>query len=198
MNSTFPEVFLVRHGETAWTVTGRFTGKVDLPLTPHGETEAAQLGERLRGIGFGRVFSSPRARALRTCELAGFRARAEIDEDLVEWDYGRYEGRRLEEVRAERQGWSLYRDGCPDGESVEAITTRADRVVTRLRGIGGRAALFGHGHFFRALAARWLGEPVALGAHLLFSPAAVGVLGYEHGLETPALARWNDATASKP
>ncbi|HTM58629.1 MAG TPA: histidine phosphatase family protein [Candidatus Udaeobacter sp.] len=198
MSSALPEVFLVRHGETAWTTTGRMTGNVDLPLTPRGESEAQWIEGRLRGIGFHRVFMSPRIRARRTAEIAGLAGRAEVDPDLVEWDYGRYQGRRLDEVHVERPGWSLFRDGCPEGESVEDIAARADRVVTRLRGIGDRVALFGHGHFFRALGARWLGAAVGCGAHLLLSTGALSVLGYEHTLESPVLVLWNERPDRKP
>jgi broad specificity phosphatase PhoE len=198
MSEPLPEVFLIRHGETEWTTTARMTGNVDLPLTPRGEAEASRIERRLRGIGFHHVLVSPKVRARRTAELAGLAARAEIDDELVEWDYGRYQGRRLDEVHVERPGWSLFRDGCPEGESVDQIAARADRVVARLRAMGGRIALFGHGHFFRALAARWLGAPVGCGARLLLSTGALGVLGYEHGIDSPALVLWNETPERKP
>ena len=197
MSDELPRVFLFRHGETAWTTSGQMTGTVDLPLTPRGEDEAARFAPRVRDVGFRRVFSSPRRRARRTAELAGLGARLEIDPDLAEWDYGRYQGRRRDEVVAERPGWSLFKDGCPDGESPQQITARADRVVARMHDIGGTIALFGHGHYFRALAARWLGVSVGCGATLLLSTAALSVLGYEHTAGSPVLVRWNETLDRK-
>ncbi len=131
-NETPPTVYLARHGETAWSLTGQHTGLTDLPLTEHGERNARHLGERLRGLKLAKVFTSPLQRAARTCELAGFKAAAEIDQDLVEWNYGAYEGRRTVEIRTERPGWQLFRDGCPGGESPEQVGARADRVVNRV------------------------------------------------------------------
>jgi probable phosphoglycerate mutase len=184
-------VFLVRHGETEWTITGKLTGRADVPLTARGVSEAERAGEELRGLPFTRVFTSPQSRARQTCERAGFGDRAELDPDLLEWDYGSYQGMRTEDVRRERPGWSLFRDGCPGGESPEAIGERADRVVARLREEGGRVLLFSHGHFLRALGARWIGQPVLIGRHLYLSTAALSVLGYEHTLESAVLRLWN-------
>ena len=152
-----PEVYLARHGETQWSLSGQHTGLTDLPLTRHGEINAARLGERLQGLTFDHVFTSPLIRAHRTCELAGFGEQAVIDPDLVEWDYGDYEGKTTAEIRAQRPGWQLFRDGCPSGESVEAVSARADRVVAKLRSDGGRTLLFSSGHFIRVLTVRWLG-----------------------------------------
>jgi broad specificity phosphatase PhoE len=157
MPEALPDVYLARHGETAWTISGQHTGRTDLPLTDRGARNAANLGERLRGLTFSRVLVSPLGRARRTCELAGFSAGAAVVPDLTEWDYGAYEGRRTADIRQERPGWYLFRDGCPGGESVADVSARADRVITRLRKAGGHVLLFGHGHFFRVLAARWIG-----------------------------------------
>ena len=149
MSEELPIIYLARHGETAWSLTGQHTGLTDLPLTERGERNARQLGERLRGLTFVRVYTSPLQRAHRTCELAGFGAVAEVDRDLVEWDYGQYEGRRTAEIRAERPDWELFRDGCPGGESPAQAMARADRVVSRLRTAQGNVLLFSSGHFFQ-------------------------------------------------
>jgi probable phosphoglycerate mutase len=188
-----PQVFLARHGETEWSASGRHTGRTDLPLTAQGERAARLLAPRLERVGFGRVFTSPRLRARRTAELAGFGAAATIDPDLAEWDYGADEGRRTVEIQAERPGWNLFRDGCSGGESPADVSARADRVVARLRALAeARILLFGHGHFSRALAARWLGFPIESAAHLSLSTASLSTLGYERSLEMPALRLWND------
>ena len=192
MSDDLPEVYLARHGETAWTVTGQHTGRTDLPLTAHGERNAASLGARLRGLPFTQVLSSPLVRARRTCDLAGFATHAEVDDDLMEWDYGEYEGRTGTEIRASRPGWDVFRDGCPGGESPDAVGLRADRVIARLRAGGGRILLFGHGHFFRVLAARWILLSASEGRHFLLSTAALSVLGYGNSLEQPAIHLWND------
>jgi broad specificity phosphatase PhoE len=192
MSESLPRVYLARHGETAWTISHQHTGRTDIPLTARGEANARSLGERLRGETFELVFVSPLGRARRTCELAGFGAQARSEADLLEWDYGAYEGRTTAEIRAERPGWYLFRDGCPDGESVEAVGARADRVVARLKRARGRVILFGHSHFFRVLAARWLGLPAADARHFVLGTAALSVLGYEHTLDEPAILLWND------
>src|ERR1700675_666866 len=154
MSQPFPVVYLARHGETAWTTTGQHTGLTDLPLTERGERHARKLGERVSGMAFAKVFTSPLRRAIRTCELAGFAPVAETDPDLVEWDYGEYEGRRTIEILAERPDWQLFRDGCPGGESPQQVAARANRVVQRVRGVAGEVLLFSSAHFFRVLAAR--------------------------------------------
>jgi probable phosphoglycerate mutase len=192
MSEELPEVYLARHGETAWTVTNRHTGRTDLPLTERGERNAATLRDRLRGLAFTRVLVSPLKRALQTCELAGFADVAETVPDLSEWDYGAYEGRRTAEVRVERPGWYMFRDGCPGGESADVVGTRADRVIARLREAGGRTLLFGHGHFFRVLAARWIGLPPGAACHLMLNTASLSILSYEHTLDDPAVRLWND------
>jgi probable phosphoglycerate mutase len=198
MSQSLPEVYLARHGETAWTVTGQHTGRTDLPLTRRGEDNSRGLRERLRGLAFDRVFVSPLQRARRTCELAGFGDRAVSVADLTEWDYGDYEGRRTDEIRRERPGWYLFRDGCPGGESVGDVGARADRLIGRLRSLPGRVLLFGHGHFFRVLAARWLDLPAADGRYFVLGTAALSVLGYEHGLDDPAILLWNDDRHTVP
>lgn len=192
MAETLPEVYLARHGETAWTVANRHTGRTDLPLTEGGAQNAFSLRDRLRGLSFNRVLISPLERARRTCELAGFAAGAEMVADLTEWDYGAYEGRRTAEIRVERPGWYIFRDGCLGGESVADVGARADRVIARLREARGRALLFGHGHFFRVLATRWIGLPAGDACHLLMNTASLSILTYEHTLDDPAIRLWND------
>jgi broad specificity phosphatase PhoE len=193
MERELPMVYLARHGETAWTLSGQHTGLTDLPLTERGERTARRLGERLKGLSFARVFTSPLQRALRTCELAGFADVAEIDPDLVEWDYGDYEGRRGAEIRAERPSWNLFRDGCPNGEIPEQVSARADRVVSRVRAVKGNVLLFTSGHFMRVLASRWLGlEPNANSRYFMLSTASLSALGYENDLSRPAIRFWND------
>ena len=193
MGETLPVVYLARHGETAWTVTGQHTGRTNLPLTPNGERNARRLGLRLQGMSFVKVFTSPLQRAIRTCELAGFGAVAEVDEDLVEWDYGRYEGMRSAEILADRPGWQLFRDGCPDGESPEEVGLRADHVVERVRAAGGDVLVFSSGHFIRVLAARWLElGPGSAGKYLLLNTSSLSALGYEHKLSQPVIRLWND------
>jgi broad specificity phosphatase PhoE len=192
MSALLPEVYLARHGETAWTISRQHTGRTDLPLLMQGARDALRLAQRLKGRTFAEVLVSPLGRARRTCELAGFGDTAVVDPELHEWEYGDYEGRRTDEIRQERPGWFLFRDGCPGGESVEAIGTRADRVIARLRAIEGDALLFSHGHFLRVLAARWLGLPAGDARLFVPSTAALSILGYEHNVEEPAIRLWND------
>ena len=192
MSQILPKIYLARHGETEWSLSGQHTGVSDIPLTQNGERNARNLGERLRGEHFVKVLTSPLQRARRTCELAGFGAHAEVDADLVEWNYGDYEGKRTADIRKERPDWFLFRDGCPGGESPDAIGARADRVVARLRALGGDVLLFSHGHFLRVLGARWLGRPASESRFLLLSTAALSILGYEHNLKEPVLRLWND------
>ena len=192
MSELLTTVYLARHGETAWTISGQHTGLTDLPLTERGERNARSLGERLTGMKFAKVFTSPLQRAMRTCELAGFAPVAQTDPDLVEWNYGEYEGRRTADILRERPDWRLFRDGCPGGESPQQIAARADRVVDRVRRIGGDVLLFSSGHFLRVLAARWLGVEPAFGRFLKLSTASLSALGYENSLEQPAIQFWND------
>lgn len=192
MSDTLPIVYLARHGETAWSLSGQHTGRTDLPLTDRGERNARRLGERLKGLTFARVFTSPLQRAAQTCKLAGFGAVAEVDHDLVEWDYGEYEGRRTADIRVDRSDWQLFRDGCPGGESPEQIGARADRVVNRVRAVQGDVLVFSSGHFLRVLAARWLGLEPGAGRYFLLNTASLSALGYEHNLSQPVLRLWDD------
>ena len=187
MSNELPVIYLARHGETAWSLTGQHTGLTDLPLTERGEQNARALGERLMGLNFGKVFTSPLQRAARTCEMAGFGAVAEVDRDLVEWDYGQYEGRRTAEIHAKRPDWQLFRDGCPGGESPDQVGARADRVLSRVRAVGADVLFFSSGHFLRVLAARWLGLEPPAGTYLLLSTASLSALGYEHNLCQPVI-----------
>lgn len=196
-----PLTYLARHGETAWSLSGQHTGLTDLPLTEVGEGNARRLRDALTGLTFAKVFSSPLRRARRTCELAGFGSRAEIVHDLVEWDYGEYEGRRTVEIHAQRPDWQLFRDGCPGGESPQQVAARADRVVDLVRSVAGNVLLFSSGHFLRMLAARWTGIDTFAARSLMLSTASLSVLGYEH-LKQPAIQLWNDThhllTANEP
>ena len=192
MSQVLPIVYLARHGETAWTLSGQHTGLTDLPLTKRGERNARRLEERLRGVTFAQVWTSPLQRATRTCELAGFGAVAEIDRDLVEWNYGVYEGRRTADIHRERPEWQLFRDGCPGGESPQEVGARADRVVTRVRAVSGDVLVFSSGHFLRVLAARWLGLEATLGRYFVLSTASLSALGYEHNLSQPVIRLWDD------
>jgi probable phosphoglycerate mutase len=193
MNKKLPVIYFARHGETAWTLTGQHTGLTDLPLTPQGERNARGLGDRLTGLVFAKVFTSPLQRARRTCELAGFGAEAEVDSDLVEWNYGAYEGRRTAEIRAERPDWQLFRDGCPGGESPAEVIARADNALSRVRTVRGDVLLFSSGHFIRVLAARWIGlEPTVNSMSFLLSTASLSAVGYEHDLCRPVIRLWND------
>ena len=192
--AALPVVYLARHGETAWSLSGQHTGLTDLPLTERGQLDAKQLGARLKGRAFARVFTSPLQRAHRTCDLAGFGEEAVVDPDLVEWNYGRYEGRTSSEIRAERPDWKLFRDGCPGGESPAEVAERADRVIGRLRSIPGDALVFSSGHFLRMLGGRWLGLDPSGGGLLLLSTASLSELGYEHGPGSPVLRLWNDVS----
>ncbi len=193
MSEVLPVLYVARHGETAWSLSGQHTGLTDLPLTPNGEHNARRLGERLKAMIFARVFTSPLQRAARTCELAGFGAVAETDPDLVEWNYGQYEGRRSAEILADRPDWQLFRDGCPGGESPAQVGERADRVIQRVRTVPGNVMLFSSGHFIRVLAARWLMlGPGPAGGYFLLTTASLSALGYEHKLSQPVIRLWND------
>ena len=193
MSKELPIVYIARHGETAWSLTGQHTGLTDLPLTPNGEHNARRLGDRLKGLTFVKVFTSPLQRARRTCELAGFGAVAEVDGDLVEWDYGQYEGRTSAEILKRRPDWELFRDGCPGGETPRQVGARADRVVSQWRAVRGDVLVFSSGHFIRVLATRWLGlQAGAPGKHLMLTTASLSAVGYEHDLSRPVIRLWND------
>jgi probable phosphoglycerate mutase len=192
MNHALPVIYLARHGETAWSISGQHTGLTDIPLTERGESNARRLGERLDGLTFGKVLTSPLKRAARTCELAGFGDRAEIDRCLLEWNYGQYEGRRTADIVREHPDWELFRDGCPDGESPDHVARRADQVIERLRTIEGDVLLFSSGHFLRMLAARWLGLEPWAGRLFMLRTASLSALGYEHNRSQPVIRLWND------
>jgi broad specificity phosphatase PhoE len=192
MSGELSIVYLARHGETAWSLTGQHTGLTDLPLTERGERNAHALGRRLTGLDFTKVLTSPLQRARRTCELAGFGTVAEVDRDLVEWNYGEYEGRRTAEIQAERPSWQLFRDGCPGGEAPDQVGGRADCLISRLRAVAGDVLLFSSGHFLRVLAARWLGLEPAAGRFFLLSTASVSAVGYEHDRSQPVIRLWDD------
>ena len=190
--SKFPTVYLARHGETAWSLSGQHTGLTDLPLTDRGEANARALAAPLAGMTFALVVTSPLARARRTCELAGFGGVAMEDRDLVEWNYGDYEGKRTDEILAARPGWKLFRDGCPGGESPAEVGARADRVVARARAAGGDVLVFSSGHISRVVGARWLGLPPGAGAYFLLGTASLSALSYEHDMTEPVHRFWND------
>jgi broad specificity phosphatase PhoE len=184
------EVVLVRHGETDWSRTGRHTGRTDIPLTERGREQACAVGDALRTRRFTLVLTSPLERAAETCRLAGYGEVAERRDELMEWDYGAYEGRKTVDIRQERPGWTLWRDGVPGGETAADAGARADRVIAELRAVSGDALVFAHGHFLRVLAARWVGLEAAAGQLFALDPATISVLGYER--ETPVLRSWNE------
>jgi broad specificity phosphatase PhoE len=187
------EVVLVRHAETEWSLSGRHTGRTDIPLTDGGRAVARALAGRLGEWQFARVLVSPRRRARETCELSGLGDLAEEREDLAEWDYGEYEGLTTAQIQEKRRDWSLWRDGCPGGELPEQVAARADRVIAELRALEGATVVFSHGHMLRVLGARWIELPPSAGARLALSAGAISVLGYEH--DTAVLARWNETGA---
>jgi broad specificity phosphatase PhoE len=192
MSASLPTVYLARHGETAWSLSGQHTGLTDLPLTENGEANARALGKRLSGLTFARVFTSPLQRASRTCALAGYGTIAQVDADLVEWNYGDYEGKRTVEIHKDRPGWQLFRDGCPGGESPADVGARADRVIARVRAVAGNVLLFSSGHILRVLGARWLGLPPGGGTYFLLGTASLSALGYEHDATEPVFRFWDD------
>jgi probable phosphoglycerate mutase len=193
MDNHFSVIYIARHGETAWTITGQHTGLTDLPLTPKGECNARRLGDRLKGMVFAKVLTSPLQRARQTCALAGFGSAAEVETDLVEWNYGHYEGLRSDEIRATRPDWQLFRDGAPGGESPAQIMARADKVVKRVRAVEGNVLLFSSGHFIRVLVARWIGlEPSIHSNSFLLSTASLSAVGYDRDRSHPVIRLWND------
>ena len=192
MSDALPVVYLARHGETAWTISGQHTGVTDLPLTAQGEVEARQLAVRLEGLTFASVLTSPLQRAVRTCELAGLGSAARVEPDLLEWNYGSYEGLTSVEIHNERPDWQLFRDGCPGGESPDQVGARADRVARRVRAMGGDVLLFSSGHFLRVFAARWLGLEPGAGRYFLLGTANLSAVGYEHDRSEPAICLWNE------
>jgi len=194
VSGELPVLYLARHGETAWSLSGQHTGMTDLPLTEEGERHAAQLGQRLKGLRFAKIMTSPLQRAARTCELAGFGAVAEVETDLLEWNYGRYEGRTSADIHAEAPDWELFRDGCPDGESQEQVGARADRVVRKARAAEGNVLVFSSGHILRMVGARWLGLEPGAGRYLYLRTASLSALGYEHARSKPVIQLWDDTS----
>jgi probable phosphoglycerate mutase len=192
MDIELPTIYLARHGETAWSLSGQHTGRTDIPLTERGERNARRLGERLKGMSFAQVFTSPLQRAMRTCELAGFSKAAVPDGDLLEWDYGEFEGRTSEQIRGIAPDWDLFRDGCPGGEKPEHVASRADRVVQRVRAVRRDVLLFSSAHFLRVLAARWLGVAPNAARYFLLGTASLSALTYEHNESNPAIRFWDD------
>ena len=193
MSEPLPVLHLVRHGETAWSLSGQHTGLTDLPLTERGEQDARRLGERLRGLTLARVLTSPLQRAARTCELAGFGSAAEVDRDLLEWNYGEYEGRTSADIHKERPDWDLFRDGCPGGETAAEVGARVDRVIGRVRAVQGDTLLFSSAHVLRVLAARWRGLEPQAARYFLLTTASLSALGYEHNRSQPVIRLWDDA-----
>lgn len=191
-------IHLIRHGETAWSLSGQHTGRTDLPLTEEGEQEAGKVAERLSGVNFSRVFTSPLLRARRTAELAGLGDVAEIEPDAVEWDYGEYEGRRTEDIRKDRPGWNIFEDGCPHGESPLQVSERADRLIARFQKMEGNVALFAHGQFGRVLGSRWIGLLALQAQHFLLSTASISILGYGHNIRGEnAVHSWNCVSTTR-
>jgi probable phosphoglycerate mutase len=194
MNADLPIIALARHGETAWSITGRHTGLTDLPLTARGEQNAEQLGNRLRRMSFDRVLTSPLRRAADTCRIAGFADGAETVSELVEWNYGEYEGLRTAEIRERRSGWDLFRDGGPGGESPADVAARADTVIENIQHAAGNVLVFSSGHFLRVFAARWIQSAPDMARHLYLSTASLSILGYDHNKSEPIIRLWNDTS----
>jgi len=191
MTESLPLLYLARHGETAWSLSGQHTGLTDIPLTERGEENARLLGARLKGITFAKVLTSPLQRAKNTCALAGFGIVAEVDPDLVEWNYGDYEGKTSAEIHKARPDWELFHDGCPGGETLAAIAARADRVIARIRQVEGNVLVFSSGHILRVLTARWLGLDASGGRYFILNTATISTLGYEHNRHEPVIRVWN-------
>lgn len=185
-------LYLIRHGETAWALSGQHTGHTDIPLTPNGENEARALGKHLSGMTFAQVLTSPLKRAQQTCALVGLDTPPQLEPELTEWDYGDYEGQRSVDIRKARPDWDIYQDGCPHGEMPAEVSARADRLLTRLRGLDGNIALFSHGQFCTVLAARWIGLAVVEAKHFTLSTASLSMFTFNpHHPDVPVIALWN-------
>jgi probable phosphoglycerate mutase len=191
MSSAYPEIYLVRHGQTEWSLSGRHTGRTDIPLTTAGEEAARKVASRLPAIDFAAVWSSPSQRARNTCTLAGFGDTVVIKDDLAEWDYGAYEGITTKDIQAQRPGWEIFRDGCPNGETAADVGARADRIITQLREINGNVLIFSSAHFLRVFATRWIGLPPEDGKRFVLDTTSISTLGYDHDLSEPVIRRWN-------
>jgi probable phosphoglycerate mutase len=190
------QLYLIRHGETEWSISGQHTGRTDIPLTARGEDEARTLAPLLREVSFARVLTSPRQRARQTCELAGLGSVSIVEPDLAEWDYGEYEGQRTVDIRERRPGWNVFRDGCPGGETTAQVSDRADRLIARLLALSGNLALFSHGQFGCVLAVRWIGLPTIEGQHFALGSASLSILGHEPDHpKVRVIALWNAVPA---
>ncbi len=194
MHSSLPKIYLARHGETIWSLSGQHTGMTDIPLTEQGEKNAKQLGQRLQGLTFAKVFSSPLQRALKTCELAGFGSMVMPDPLLEEWNYGDYEGRTTTEIQQTQPDWFIFRDGCPGGELPKQVAQRCDQMIEKMKAINGDILIFAHAHILRMLTTRWLGLPAEEGRLYFLSTASLSILGYEHNLSEPVIRLWNDTS----
>jgi probable phosphoglycerate mutase len=194
MNPSLPKIYLARHGETAWSLSGQHTGMSDIPLTEQGEKNAEQLGTRLQGLPFVKIFSSPLQRALRTSELAGFGSAVIPDPLLHEWNYGDYEGRTTTEIHQSQPDWLIFRDGCPGGETPKQIAQRCDQMIEKIKAINGDVLIFAHAHILRMLTTRWLGLSPLEGRLYLLSTASLSIIGYEHHLSEPVIRLWNDTS----
>jgi len=192
MTDTLQRLYLVRHGDTEWSDSHRHTGLTDIPLNSQGKQQARDLGNRLEGLRVSRCFTSPLQRAVKTCQLAGFAEAAESDADLLEWDYGDYEGRTTSAIRDARHGWNVFRDGCPNGEMPRDVMARADRFIAKVRTITGDVVAFSSAHIIRVITARWLGLEPEAGRFFLASTAAFNILGYEHDRNEPVICLWNE------
>lgn len=185
-------IYLIRHGETEWSLSGQHTGRTDIPLTKHGELQAKELGPFVRGATFDHVMTSPLMRARETCNLVGIEGEVEVEPDLVEWNYGDYEGKRSADIQVDRKGWNIYADGCPDGESTEQITARADLLIARIRSLQGNIALFSHGQFGSVFATRWVGLPIIEAPHFPLHTASLSILSSDPKRpEVPVIELWN-------
>ncbi len=191
MNASLKKIYLVRHGETEWSLSGQHTGTTDIPLTENGRKQAQLFKPLFAKMSFALVLTSPLKRAKDTCELAGLSEKAEVDRDLMEWNYGDYEGLTTKEIHTKSPDWSLFKNGCPGGESPSQVSARVDRVIARVIAVDGNVALFAHGHILRVLAARWIGFSASAGCHFMLDTATLSVLSYYQAI--PAVERWNDA-----
>lgn len=192
MSVHLPQLFLLRHGGTAWSKTGQHTGRTDLALTEEGESEARAAAARLAKLKVEKVFVSPLRRAVQTADLGGLGGRSELEPDLMEWDYGSYEGLKTSEIQQRVPGWNLFRDGCPNGEDAAQVGARADRVIGKVRGLNASCLVVAHGHLLRVLAARWLGLPATGGELFTLGTVSLSALAYDHSAEEPVIALWND------
>ena len=198
MKKIFPQIYLVRHGETAWSISGQHTGRTDIALTERGEHAAQELSTHLKDLSLAKIFTSPLQRARQTANLAGFAASAEADSDLMEWDYGQYEGRRTLDIRADRPGWRLFEDGCPGGETLLEVATRAERIIARIRALETDVLVFAHRDILRILIASWIALPPIEARRLDLATTSVSTLGYDHDLNEPVIRRLNVSVQTAP